>query len=87
MTRLFAVAVVAQNLREFRPWLGVMVKAFRITDYSLISLTIEGSRAAAHWHAVIHSKITGVSVETELVDLLEVRDSAIAQYTEFFYPR
>jgi ketosteroid isomerase-like protein len=81
------VAIAASGIAEFRPWLSMMVKAFRISDYSLLSLVIEGERGAAHWRARIHSKITGVSVLTELVDLIEVRAGLIAEYTEFFVPR
>jgi len=35
----------------------------------------------------IHSKITGVTVPTELVDLVELRDDRIVTYSEFFVPR
>ena len=81
------ISVVAANLREFKPWLSVMVKAFRITDYALELLIVDGTHACAHWTARIHSKITGVTVPTELVDIVEVRDGTIAQYTELFLPR
>jgi ketosteroid isomerase-like protein len=81
------ISIVAPSLREFRQWLTVLVKAFRITDYTLVSLLIEGQHASAHWHARIQSKITGVTVATEFVDLFELADGAIARYTEFFVPR
>ena len=81
------ISIVAPSLREFRQWLSVLVKAFRVTDYTLVSLLIEGPRASAHWHARIQSKITGVTVATEFVDLFEVTDGAIARYAEFFVPR
>ena len=81
------ISIVAPSLREFKQWLSVLVKAFRVTDYTLVSLLVEGPRASAHWHARIQSKITGVTVATEFVDLVEVTDGAIARYTEFFVPR
>jgi ketosteroid isomerase-like protein len=81
------VAVTADGLEHFRPWLAMMVKAFRVTEYERLSLVIEGARCSAHWQATIHSKITGTSVATELVDLVEVRAGLIATYTEFFVPR
>jgi len=81
------IAITAHGVREFRPWLAMMVKAFRIGDYSRLSLVIEDERAAAHWQARIHSKITGVSVITELVDLVEVGAGRIVSYTEFFVPQ
>jgi len=81
------IAITARGIGEIRPWLAMMVKAFRLTDYALLSLLIDGERAAAHWRVRIHSKITGTVVPTELVDLLEVRGDRIASYTEFFTPR
>jgi ketosteroid isomerase-like protein len=80
------VSISAGNLAEFEQWLRVLVKAFRVTDYSLVSLIVDGPRAAAHWHARIQSRITNVTVATELVDLIEVSDGAIARYSEFFVP-
>jgi ketosteroid isomerase-like protein len=81
------IAVTAKGIREFRVWLAMMVKAFRLTDYRLLSLVIDDNRAAAHWRVRIHSKITGVTVPTELVDLIQVREGLISAYTEFFVPR
>jgi hypothetical protein len=65
----------------------MMTKVFKLSDYQLISLVIEGQRAAAHWRANIFSKVTGVTVATELVDLLELREERIHAYNEFFVPR
>jgi ketosteroid isomerase-like protein len=81
------IAVTAEGLQGFRPWLAMMVKAFRVTDYQLLALVIDGARGSAHWSARIHSKITGITVPTELVDLTEFRDGKIVAYTEFFVPR
>jgi ketosteroid isomerase-like protein len=80
------IAIAANGKEQIRPWLSVLVKTFRLRDYELLSLTIEGARAAAHWRVNIHSKITGALVATELVDLIEVRDGSIASYIEFFVP-
>jgi hypothetical protein len=57
-----------------------------MSGYQLLSLTIDNERAAAHWRVNIESKITGISVPTELVDLIEVRQGAIASQVEFFVP-
>jgi ketosteroid isomerase-like protein len=80
------IAIAAAGINKIRPWLGILVKTFRLSGYELRSLTIEGTRAAAHWRVDIHSKITGAMVATELVDLIEVRDGRIGSYTEFFVP-
>jgi ketosteroid isomerase-like protein len=80
------IALDASGLSAIRPWLSVLVKTFKLSRYELVSLTVEDLRAAAHWRVDIHSKITGVVVPTELVDLIEVSDGRIASLTEFFVP-
>ena len=47
---------------------------------------IEGTRAAVHWRVDIHSKITGIVVPTELVDVVEVSGGKVSSYKEFFAP-
>ena len=81
------ISIRAQGLTEFKPWLAMMTKVFKLSDYHLISLVIDGSRAAAHWRVNIFSKVTGVTVPTELVDLMELREERIQTYNEFFVPR
>jgi ketosteroid isomerase-like protein len=81
------IAITTAGLAGIRPWLSMLVKTFRLTGYELHSRVIDDRRAALHWSADIHSKITGVSVPTELVDLVEVRERRIVSYIEFFVPR
>jgi ketosteroid isomerase-like protein len=80
------IAIDASRIARIRPWLAILVKTFRLTRYQLLSLTIEGPSAAAHWRVDIESKITGISVATELVDLIDVRNGQIASQIEFFVP-
>src|SRR5215472_6527205 len=80
------IAIAAIGLAEVRPWLSILVKTFRLTQYTILSLTVDVPRAAAHWRVDIHSKITGAVVPTELVDLIDVRAGRIASHTEFFVP-
>jgi ketosteroid isomerase-like protein len=80
------IAIAAKGSVEIRPWLALMLKTFKLNEYQLLSLVIEDARAAAHWRVDIHSKITGVVVPTELVDLVEVVDGRITSYREFFAP-
>ena len=82
-----SIAIRAQNLAEFRPWLAMMVKVFRLSNYQLLSLTVEAPRAVAHWRVDIFSKVTGVTIPTELVDVVQISGERIAAYTEFFAPR
>ena len=80
------IAIAATGIAEIRPWLSVLVKTFRLTQYTILSLSIDVPRAAAHWRVDIHSKITGVVVPTELVDLIDVRGGLISSHIEFFVP-
>ncbi len=80
------IALAAQGTDEVRSWLAVLVKTFRLSRYEIVSTVIDGQRAAVHWRASIHSRITGASVPTELVDLVEMRDGRIGAYVELFVP-
>ncbi|MHB8721124.1 MAG: nuclear transport factor 2 family protein, partial [Steroidobacteraceae bacterium] len=66
------IAIRTTSIAELRPWLAMMVKVFRLSDYRLLSLVVEWPRATAHWRTDIYSKVTGVTVPTELIDLLEL---------------
>jgi ketosteroid isomerase-like protein len=80
------IAIAASGINEIRPWMSILVKTFRMSQYTLLSLTADAPRAAAHWRVDILSKITGVVVPTELVDLIDVRGGRISSHTEFFVP-
>ena len=80
------IALSAQGGVEVRSWLAVLVKTFRLSRHEILSMVIDGPRAAVHWRASIHSRITGTSVPTELVDLIEMRDGRIGSYVELFVP-
>jgi len=81
------ISISAAGTTQIRTWLNMMIKTFRMADQSIVSMTIEGARAAVHWRCTIYSKITGTVIPTELVDLVEVREGRIGSYTEFFVPR
>ena len=53
------IAMAATGIAEIRPWLTLLVKTFKLTQYTILSLTVDVPRAAAHWRVDIHSKITG----------------------------
>lgn len=80
------IALSAHGSKELRVWLAVLVKTFRLTHHEILSMVIDGQRAAVHWRASIHSRITGASVATELVDLVEMREGRIGSYVELFVP-
>ena len=80
------IAVMAVGINEIRQWLTLLLKTFQIHDQVILTLLIENGRAAVHWRAKIYSRITGTTVPTELVDLVEVRDGHVVSYTEFLAP-
>lgn len=80
------IALSARGSQEVRTWLAVLVKTFRLSGHEILSTVIDGPRAAVHWRASINSRITGASVPTELVDVVEMRDGRIASYIELFVP-
>jgi hypothetical protein len=53
----------------------------------ILDMLIDGMKAAVHWRAGVHSRITGTIALTEFVTLAEVRDTRIVSYLEFFAPR
>jgi len=81
------IAVTSIGVNQFRPLLRLMIKSFKLSDQTILSMIIEEFKAAVHWRATIYSTITGTTVPTELVDLVEVRNGRIASYIEFFAPR
>ena len=81
------ITLAAEGASQIRSWLAVLLKSFSISRYEGLATVIEGSRAAVHWRATIHSRITGAGVVTELMDHVEVRAGRIVSYVEFFVPR
>jgi ketosteroid isomerase-like protein len=81
------VSISAVGVDQFRPLLAIMIKTFKLSDYTILSMLIDGAKAAVHWRVKIFSRITGTTVLTELVDVVEIRDGLIASYTEFFVAR
>jgi ketosteroid isomerase-like protein len=78
------VTVIANGAGEYRPLLAIMIKTFKLSDENIMSLLIDGAKAAVHWRAKIFSRLTGTTVLTELVDMIEIRDGRIGSYIEFF---
>jgi ketosteroid isomerase-like protein len=81
------IAMKAVGVGEFRPLLAIMIKSFKLTEQTILTMLIDGTKAAVHWRAKVHSRITGTTVLTELIDLVEVKNGRIGSYTEFFVPR
>ena len=80
------IAITAKGIGEFRPLLELLIKAFRLTDLTILFMSIDGGRAAVYWQANVRSKITGGTVPTELIDLVEVSGGRIVNFREFAVP-
>jgi ketosteroid isomerase-like protein len=80
------IAVAAVGIYEIRQCLALLLKTSRLHDQVIITTIIEDDRAAVHWRAKIYSRFTGITVPTELVDLVEVADGHVVSFTEFLAP-
>src|ERR1700682_1755807 len=69
------IAIRTTSIAELRPWLAMMVKVFRLSDYSLLSLGGGGAPRPL------------ATVPTDRMDLLELSEDRILSYPEFFPPR
>ncbi len=81
------VTIEAAGIGEFRPLLAFMIKTFKLRDLNISTMDIGDAQARVHWRANIRSRITGATVLTELIDLIEVRDGRIVNFSEVFVPR
>jgi ketosteroid isomerase-like protein len=81
------IAVHSSEPPEFRQLLTLLIRTFRVSDQVILSMIIDGLQAAIHWRANVYSRITGSTVHTEFIDIVETRDNRILSYLEFFVPR
>jgi len=81
------IAVNSNGTDEFRPLLKLLMRTFRIGDQKILSMIIDGQKAAVHWRADIYSRITGSIAPTEFIDIVEIQGGGISSYLEFFVPR
>lgn len=77
------VAVRVEGAEQYRPLLAGMIKTFEVLDHQVVSMLIDGAKAAIHWRARIRSTVTGETVETDLFDLVEMEDDRIRSFLEF----
>jgi ketosteroid isomerase-like protein len=86
-SRTSPVAIKAAGVNEFRPLLAFIMKTFRLGDFSIRTIKIDGAQATVHWTADVRSRITGATVPTEMVDLAEVHDGLVVNFNEVFVAR
>ncbi len=78
------IGIKAAGIKEFRPLLALMIKTFNLRGLTIRTMNVEGDQATVRWQANIRSRITGATVPTEMIDLIEVRDGRIVNFNEIF---
>ncbi len=77
---------VARCLRgsdKLHPHVTELVRAFKFNAYEIVSLVVEGSKAAVHARANVTSTVTGETVDTDLADFFTFKDGRIAAFVQF----
>jgi ketosteroid isomerase-like protein len=82
-SQMSPVAMRVEGAEPFRTALAGMIKTFIIEDHQVVSIVVDGNRAAVHWRATIRSSVTGDRLQSDLCDLVEFRDGRIASFVEF----
>ena len=77
------IAVRCTERDAFRSMIAGLIKTFEWLDQEILSMIIDGPKAAVHWRGRIKSTITEEEVVTELVDVVAVENGRIASLTEF----
>ena len=76
------VAARVDDAPGFRQMLSQQIKIFEMSDPEILSMVIEGDKAAVRWRAKVRSTVTGQTVTTELFDFIEFKDGKIASFIE-----
>lgn len=77
------VAMASAGRSELRETLEKLIRAFEWIDHTIISIVIDGSKAAVHGRVKLESAATGDVVETEVADFIEIHEGRITSFTEF----
>ena len=86
-TETSPVGITATGVKEFRPLLAFMIKTFKLGALTISTIEIEGDQATVRWQANVRSRITGATVLTEMIDIVEVCDDRIVNFNEVFVSR
>jgi ketosteroid isomerase-like protein len=77
------VAVETMSSGDLKAALTALVATFEWLEQDIQSILVEGDKAAVHWRGKIRSTVTGEIVDTDLVDLFELKDGRISSFVEF----
>jgi ketosteroid isomerase-like protein len=76
------VAAHVKGSPGFQQMLDQQIKIFEMSDPEILSMVIDGDKAAVRWRAKVRSTVTGHTVTTELFDFIEFKDGKIASFIE-----
>lgn len=77
------VATASRGQIEVREAIGRLIQSFEWIDHTIVSIIIDGSKAAVHGRVKLESTATGDVVETDVADFIEIRDGRITSFIEF----
>jgi ketosteroid isomerase-like protein len=77
------IAALAEGTEQYRTLLAAMIKTFEMLDHKIVTMLIDGSKVAVQWRARIRSTVTGETVDTEALDLIEMEGDRIKSLLEF----
>jgi ketosteroid isomerase-like protein len=77
------VAMQAIGSDRVREALGGLIAAVDFVEHDILTVIVEGDRAAVHSRARVRAKATGNEAVTEMVDLVELQDGKISSFQQF----
>lgn len=77
------VALRCTDCESLRVAMSGLIGAFEFKEHEILSLIVEGPKAAVHTRARVRSTTTGEEEVTEMVDLVTFREGKIASFVEF----
>jgi ketosteroid isomerase-like protein len=72
------------GVSQCRSVMGGILDSFQLLDHSIESIVIDGDKAAVYWHGKFRAKATDQVGETDLVDVIELKDGRIFWMKSFF---
>jgi ketosteroid isomerase-like protein len=72
------------GVQQCRAVLGGILDTFQLLDHSIHSIVIDGDKAAVYWRGKFRGRATGEVGETEMVDVIELKDERIVWMKSFF---
>lgn len=61
-----------------------LIDNFEFSDFEIVDSVVEGSKAAVRSMFTVRARATGHIAQTEVLDLIEVKDGKICSFLQFF---